>query len=383
MANTILQLFKKEMLEMVRDKRALTTFLFMVLGFPLLYIVIMGVTINKAKEDSQKDLKAQVYGLAEDHDLSQFLKTQDVELVFGDEFSEEDFVKTTDELAIVAPKTLDLSKVGDPESRKIILYVNQKEKAADRSARRLGKLLSGYSQSIATRRLMLRGVNPQIMAPISIQKIDLDGKDSLTAAFLQLLASVLCIACFMSTIYLSVDTIAGEKQRNSLEPLLVTPCPRYVYIIPKFLMIFTLIIVALIASTVFYTQVVKTPFLQNLFGVSLDLSPTLAVSAIALFLPLGFLGAAVQVYLSTMAKSVKEAQGYASVVGLTGMMPAMLAGQLLDKTTGVIAYIPSVSQSLLMEKLISKRTSHVRRDEKQWNCCCTGYCDVDFDSEAL
>ncbi len=350
----VLILLKKEFTELMRDKRALMTFGSMVLGLPLLYISILGITVNKAQEDSQKTLKVDLVSNGRGEDLVTFLKTMGVEVNALKSFDEISFKNSVNKLALVIPKAFDISKLSikDKDRNTVTMYVNQKEKSAEQMGWRLERLLNNYGQSIAVRRLYIRGVNPRLIMPVQVKTINLDEKNKSTSLFLSLLGAVLIIACFMSTMYLSVDIIAGEKLRNSLEPLLVTPNSRMVYLLPKFLTIFFMILVAVVVSCTFYTEFINRPFFQNIVGMKLAINYSLSISAILLFIPLAFLAASVQLFVSTIAKSVKEAHGYTSIIGIACLFPSMVAGQLFEESKGVISYIPSVSQGLILEKLM-------------------------------
>ena len=352
--NIVRILFKKEILELLRDRRALITFASMIFGFPLLYIGIIGVTINKAQEDSQKSLSIDVVNQGSGSDIVSFLKTMNVSVNDVTAYDEKQFTQSKNSVLLLIPEQFKPSALAKSGSRSSLLkiYVDGKEKDANQEGSRLEKIIQAYGHSIAVRRLYIRGVNPQLLEAVKVQTIQIDENSSRLSMLLSLLGAILTIACFMTTIYMSVDIVAGEKARNSLEPLLLTPNSRLNYLLPKFLTILLMILVAVVLSSVFYVALIHMPQFQDFIGMTLSVSTKQVVYAITLFTPLAFLGSSIQLYLSTIGKSVKEAQGYTSLVGVVFMMPSLMAGQLFSNDPGAIKNLPGISQSLILEKIM-------------------------------
>ena len=352
--NIVRILFKKEILELLRDRRALITFASMIFGFPLLYIGIIGVTINKAQEDSQKSLSIDVVNQGSGSDIVSFLKTMNVSVNDVTAYDEKQFTQSKNSVLLLIPEQFKPSALAKGGSRSSLLkiYVDGKEKDANQEGSRLEKIIQAYGHSIAVRRLYIRGVNPQLLEAVKVQTIQIDENSSRLSMLLSLLGAILTIACFMTTIYMSVDIVAGEKARNSLEPLLLTPNSRLNYLLPKFLTILLMILVAVVLSSVFYVALIHMPQFQDFIGMTLSVSTKQVVYAITLFTPLAFLGSSIQLYLSTIGKSVKEAQGYTSLVGVVFMMPSLMAGQLFSNDPGAIKNLPGISQSLILEKIM-------------------------------
>ena len=105
---------------------------------------------------------------------------------------------------------------------------------ADRSLRysgttisRVNRYLSSYNQQIGNLRLQLRGVHPDITRPIDSQVVDLSTPTSRGGQILAFLPYFILITVFMGSMHMAIDTTAGERERKSLEPLLINPLPRW------------------------------------------------------------------------------------------------------------------------------------------------------------
>ena len=92
---------------------------------------------------------------------------------------------------------------------------------------RVTKVLEGYSSSIGAMRLLIRGINPAIAAPLRVGTRDMATQEAKNSQFMSvLLPMILTIFAFIGGAHLAMDTTAGERERQSLEPLLATPASR-------------------------------------------------------------------------------------------------------------------------------------------------------------
>jgi len=150
----------------------------------------------------------------------------------------------------------------------------------------------------------------------SIQK----GSDPKTAAVWTGMMSVFTlVAVFTGGMNVAMDIMAGERERRSLLPLLLTPVTRRAVIVGKWLAVtvFSLlgVTVTLLAfAAVFYARGTSVPLL----------SPSGLVSwAVAGLFPLAFLAAALEVAISTVCRTTKEAHTYLSLLIFAPMVIGM------------------------------------------------------------
>src|SRR5690606_35647670 len=121
------------------------------------------------------------------------------------------------------------------ESAPLSLVVDTSNNRTGPSADRARQLLQAYGHQLAALRLMVRGINPQVIDPVGVHTLDV----ATPAGRSLLILGMMTYFCFMSMLvggfYLAIDTTAGERERGSLEPLLALPVRRSQLIVGKML----------------------------------------------------------------------------------------------------------------------------------------------------
>ena len=133
-----------------------------------------------------------------------------------------------------------------------------------------------------------------------------------------------CIAGLVGSMQIAIDSTAGERERGSLEPLLLNPVPRWVLAAGKWLAAS-----ALGCASVVFSMVITVTVLRRIpwhdLGIRFRVTDGELFSLLLLILPLALFLAAMVLFASTFARSFKEAQGYLGMLMLLPMLPGMLA----------------------------------------------------------
>ncbi len=114
---------------------------------------------------------------------------------------------------------------------------------------------------------------------------------------------------------IATDSTAGERERRSLEPLLLNPVPRWQIVAGKWLASALTALVGMVASLLIITKVLSRLSLEEL-GVRFHMGKPEILLLIATMAPLALMLPSIQVYLSCFAKSFKEAQSYSVILVL-------------------------------------------------------------------
>ena len=110
---------------------------------------------------------------------------------------------------------------------KVELVTDSTRRNADVPARRVETVVEQYSRTVGALRLLARGVNPMVGSPLGVGTRDLATPEARRGMVLSMMLPILLlISAFLGGIHLSMDTTAGERERQSLEPLLATPGSR-------------------------------------------------------------------------------------------------------------------------------------------------------------
>ena len=210
--------------------------------------------------------------------------------------------------------------------------------------------LLGEALPADPQRLVQRGVSPEIARPVQIAQRDAATPESKRGMILGLmLPYLLILSSFLGGSYLVIDVTAGERERQSLEPLLATPAARTAIMSGKILAACAFAMLSLVLILVAFK-------LSLMFAPGRLRMMTLAVPVLAqmllVLLPMVLIGTTLLTLISASVKSVKEAQSYMSVLMLLPMVPTvMLMVNPVKQQLWQFA-VPFLSQNQLLLKLL-------------------------------
>lgn len=151
----------------------------------------------------------------------------------------------------------------------------------------------------------------------------------------------------------AVDIIAGEKERGTLETLLTTAAGRPEIVAAKqFAITSVAIIIALIQGLNFFVYI-KLQVIQLPPNFTLELSTGMALTLLALFLPLAAMVSSILLMTSAYAKSYKEAQLYFFPVYLVSLIPALASVLPGISSRSVITLVPLANVSVAAREILT------------------------------
>ena len=343
--------YSKEVRENLRDRRSL--FNSVLLGpilFPILFIGLAYFANSKQQESVEKVLEIPVVGTQYAPNLVSFLEQQGV-IVQDAPQDPEASVRSQDvQLVIRIPERYPGQwKSGEPAVIELIADPSRRE--SNIPMQRVKGLLHAYGARIGQLRLQLRGVSPTIRSPIMIKDVDLSTPQSRGMLVMIMLPYVLMITAVTGGMHLAIDSTAGEKERKSLEPLLINPVPRWQIMLGKMCATATYAFASLSLTLLAFRF--AFPFLpMGALGVDLNLSAR-AVGGILLAVgPVVILAAAMLTTLAALAKSLREAQSYMGLVFMIPMIPSLIFMVNPMKPETWMMAIPMFSQNLLIGEFV-------------------------------
>lgn len=343
--------YKKEVRENLRDRRSL--FNSVLLGpilFPILFIGLAYFAGSKQQERAEKTLEVPVVGAEHAPNLVSFLEQQGVVIQTAPEDPEASVKAQDMQVIIRIPEHFpEQWKSGEPAVIEVIADPSRRE--SDIPMRRVKGLLQSYGAQIGHLRLQLRGVSPNIRSPIMVKDIDLSTPQSRGMLVMIMLPYVLMITAFTGGMHLAIDTTAGEKERKSLEPLLINPVPRWQIMLGKMSATATYAFASLVLTLVAFRF--AFPLLPTgALGVDLNLSATAIVGILLAVGPVVILAAAMLTTLAALAKSLREAQSYMGLVFMIPMIPSLIFMVNPMKPETWMMAIPMFSQNLLIGEFV-------------------------------
>lgn len=348
---TVLTVMRKELRDFFRDRK---TMLMTLLLAPLMYPVIM-LGIGKLAEmrqnaDLEKALSVPVAGIEHAPNLVGFLASQGMTARKATVAEVEDGIRNQyDEVGlIIAPDFVKDWTSGKPATVEVV--TDSTRRNSDVPAKRMQAALTGYSQAVGSLRLLARGINPAVAVPVNVGTRDMATPAAKRGVLLTaILPIILMIFAFIGGAHLAMDTTAGERERQSLEPLLATPAARGAIVSGKMLA------AAVIGITVMILILLSFKLSAALvpgMGRMLDVSVTAIASLLMTLLPLALIGTALLTLLAAGSKSMKEAQAHMTWLMFLPLLPAYALMASPIKDTDLWQYaVPFLSQNQLIQKI--------------------------------
>jgi sodium transport system permease protein len=335
MINTIITMVRKELIDAARDKRSVMAGLYYAIGAPLMMCAMFMLLIGQIT--SPEALNITITHGERAPDLIKFLASNEISQ--GDEAERKEM-----ELVISQDYAANMAK-GQPAE--ITLIADNSNEKLQSSIRRLEKSLQRYSAELGSLRLIARGIDPKVMQPLKVKVEDQATADSKGGMILGLAIFMMVYAVFISGMNLAIDTSAGERERNSLALLLSHPVSTRDIVIAKLLAVtlFAMLglILTLAVSKVAYGFV---PWQE--LGFSVNITADFIGLMLVIGLPIALMAASLQLFVSFMAKSFKEAQSYLTIVLVVPMMLSIAASYNIAPDT--LQWLPISGQ---MQALIA------------------------------
>jgi sodium transport system permease protein len=212
-------------------------------------------------------------------------------------------------------------------------------------------LLGAYDRQVGTLRLIARGIHPSAIQPLRIGDRDVATPGSRFDFAQQMLPYLLLLLAFIGGMQLAIDATAGERERQSLEPLLATPASREAIISGKILAtaVFTLLSVLI---TLLMFRVVFAFVPTEHADMSVDVPWPALARLLVVVLPIMLLGATVLTALAAFARSHREAQGYLPLLMFLPMLPTLYLMVSPVKTQPWMLAVPFLGQNQMILRIL-------------------------------
>ncbi|MGH8155883.1 MAG: ABC transporter permease [Rhodanobacteraceae bacterium] len=355
--NAMLTVWWKEVRENLRDRRTVfSALVWAPLIGPVMFVVLMNVQVNQVMAKAEGPLKVPVIGAQYAPNLIAALKQQG--LVPEPPIADPDRAVRERDADVVLRIPADYAKAwrkGEPAQVEMIYDASQMDAGTPRS--RLGSMLQRYSREQGALRLLARGLSPSVAVPLVVSDRDQSTPQSRAGMFLSFMPYFFVIALFVGGMYLAIDLTAGERERQSLEPLFANPVARWRILTGKLGAIITYSFASLVICAIAFT--IAGRFLPTAkLGMAFDLGPAFVGKTVLLELPLVALFAVLQTLVAAFAKSYREAQTYLGLLMFIPIVPSLLMGFMPVKPAHWMYAIPLLGQQIGISDLL--RGNHVQ-----------------------
>ena len=222
---------------------------------------------------------------------------------------------------------------------------------AQAGAARMQRLLAAYIQERATLALALRGVSPEVLAPFDVEERDLASTRSRAAQITGMLLFFVIMAVLYGALNAALDTTAGERERGSLEPLLMNPARRGSLVLGKWGAVASVavLIAALSCFSFIPAQwLLRSDTLQAMF----QYGWREALAFLAVLLPFAAAMSALLMAIAIRCRSFKEAQANSTVVlAVVSLLPLVTVFDPRGESPWHL-WVPGLAQSTLMSRVL-------------------------------
>jgi len=357
----IFRIFRKELLDTLRDRRTLMTMLVIpILVFPITLNVFLAVSESFEESANSKTMKIGIVG---DHNKNYTRQLEQIPaavgpkkiIVFKDSLTLRKAIEADRiQLGLIIP-TNESTLRAKQQTIALNWLLDASEVGRSERANLYGSSLQANAEKERLRKLGLRA---EQIKPLSIQTINCASDKKMVGQLAGGILPYIFIAFgFIGCMYPAIDLFTGEKERGTLETLLTVPVGRWKILIGKMLVVVSSGMLAascsllgLFISIEFLDLAQNKELLEVIHGI---LTPYFIGSMLALLLPLVIFFAGVMIPIAIYAKSFKEAQSIITPLNIVMVLPAMVGffpGIELNLNTTLI---PVVNVVLATKELIA------------------------------
>jgi len=342
---SMMVVLRKELVDGIRDRRSVMSALIPPIVWPLMISLMLNFAAEKRRKADE--ITIPVVGAEYAAPFVDWLKQQrGVEVVDGPEDPYTAVQEGDEKFVVIIPE--DYNKLfAQAKTVEVELVADSSDDDAIPFVRRARRLIESYGQLMGTLRLVARGVSPAVASPIRIDEIEVSSAQERAAMVMMFLPMFLVLAAFVGGMQIAIDTTAGERERGSLEPLLVNPAPRLAIVAGKWLASVVFACGSVVLTFFLLVRALERVPLEAL-GLRFQLGMPEVVAALAAVLPLALLASGLQVFVASFARSYKEAQTYVSFLMFVPLAPAFAVMFSGADTEPWMAPIPLLGQHVLL-----------------------------------
>lgn len=362
----IKEIFKKEVLDIVRDRKSIFMMIVVpVLLYPIIMVLLMGVMNTSINKMTSEGIKigfssypsSEILEVIEDEN-----KIRDKEEHIGNIEVKNNIKNYKNSLE---KGQIDAYIDNSSSSGNYKVYINSSLDESGIKSNAVFSIMNKYKRKMSEKEIERHNLNSeQILEPIKYKKLDITNNAKKAGILLgQVIPFILIIGVLFGSIYPAIDVMAGEKERGTLETLFSLPISNMELVIGKYLAVSASAVLTSILNIVSMSctlgYFMKASSVYNPSEVSINytrLGGAIFITTISIIL-FAMVVSALAMCICSFAKTFKEAQNYITPLMLMIMVPAyisMIPNIYLNKIT---ATIPVINISLLIKSVLSLNTN--------------------------
>jgi sodium transport system permease protein len=348
--NAAWQVYLKELVDALRDRRTLLMVLLSSVAIGPLVLVLLSSLVADVEKRAEARLVL-VHGLQHAPTLVNYLER----LTYTVQAAPEDYElqlqssKLGHPVLVVQPSFE--AELARGEAPLVEVVSSTSNNRARGGAGTVVRLLRGYGQEQANLRLALRGVAPAALEVLRVEERDLAEPGVRAAQLAGMVPLFVVMAVLYGALSAALDTTAGERERGSLEPLLMNPATRMSLVLGKWGAVASVGLMVAVLSCLSFLPgqwLLRSEALAAMFRFGVPE----AVAFIGLLLPLAGALAALLMALAIRCKTFKEAQATSTLLVLAVSLLPLVTVFNQEGTAPWHLWLPALAQTTLMGRVL-------------------------------
>jgi sodium transport system permease protein len=352
--HTILIIFKKEMKDLLRNRRTIMSMVVLPLVLvPVIFTLMARVALpSDSSSGVFKNIRVAIQTNGNGAALMEgFQRRKDLDLREGLSPQEINRLVLEDSIdfGLIIDKNFDTQITNGKTGKLELLHKSSRSDTLFYTS--FVRTIRDYRKTLIEERLTSIGANTSLLNPTDLKEKNLSPKKNLIGSFAgSLLPVFFVLFCFTGAMYPAIDIITGEKERRTMETLLVLPANRFHILLGKLLVIMTSGFISGLLT--FFGIFLFLKLNADLPFISVILTGKAVVLILLMMIPLTAFFAGILIPISIYAKSIKETKRLLQPMILIVLTPAiigMFPGITLNTTT---ALIPILNVSLASKDIV-------------------------------
>lgn len=342
--------YRKELVDALRDRRTLAVVLVSSVLLGPLVLVALSAFFASFEQRAERH-EVVVSGIERAPTLANWFARQTVAVRRApDDYEAQLRASRLHDPVVVVPAGFEEAlRRGDAPVLEVVS--DSANKPAEGGAARVERLLHGFNRERAMLHLAARGVSPQLLESVQVEPRDLAGAQARATQVTGILPFFVLMAVLYGALNAALDTTAGERERGSLEPLLMNPARRIALVAGKWGAVATLgMLIAVLSCASFIPAqwLLRSDTLSALFRYGWRE----ALLFLVVLLPFAAALSAVLMAVAIRCRSVKEAQASSAVVvlGISLLPLATVLNQGGEQPWQL--WVPALAQQVLMTRVL-------------------------------
>ncbi|MCH7903753.1 MAG: ABC transporter permease [Armatimonadetes bacterium] len=356
-----LWVFRKEAREIMRDRRVMVGAFITPVFIIILFVVLVGFIEQKVK--TSPDLSIVIVGETDNLLVSALEKAEDVTLRYVDSVDEGRELLAKGRARVV----LEFSEQFEQElltgEATITAHYDSSETLSSIAFSAIRGIVNEANKASAKQALERAGLPASLAAPMQVVPSDIAKAEGLGGSMLAgLLPYLIVLWAFYGGFSTVTDLVAGEKERGTMETLLISPISRWQVAFGKFLSLAAICFISSMTTLVaiLIVGLMNFELTKAVFPTGVHISASSALSMLAILVPLVLFFAALLISISAYAKNIRESQTYLTVVNFVVLMPVIFSqfiGFTGVENSAWVRWTPILNSAIaLREALLSKLT---------------------------